>query len=296
MIGCELGGATKNVIALAVGMAVGLGLGANATASVITRGLAEISRLGEALGADPQTFSGLAGLGDLVATCSSPLSRNRTFGEELGKGRTVAEIIASTRQVAEGVKSCSSITDLAARHRIETADRRAGRRGDRRRTHPRRRDHRPDVRARPTRTLLTTRVRSVELVSACSRSAHRSSTCSTPTDIRIKPSGTVGQLAGPAAAAFEHRLHAAEAGREHPQPQASMSGSAVAASASSIDSRVPKPAIPARPGVTGIVGQAGIADPWTAGWAASRSARIGGVGLRLRPAAPGRVRSPRRTR
>jgi glycerol-3-phosphate dehydrogenase (NAD(P)+) len=119
VIGCELGGATKNVIALAVGMAVGLGLGANATASVITRGLAEISRLGQALGADPYTFSGLAGLGDLVATCSSPLSRNRTFGEELGKGRTVAEITASTRQVAEGVKSCVSITELAAQHRIE---------------------------------------------------------------------------------------------------------------------------------------------------------------------------------
>ena len=88
VIGCELGGATKNVIALAVGMAVGLGLGANATASVITRGLAETTRLGLALGADPYTFSGLAGLGDLVATCSSPLSRNRTFGEELGRGRT----------------------------------------------------------------------------------------------------------------------------------------------------------------------------------------------------------------
>ena len=98
------------MIALAVGMAVGLGLGANATASVITRGLAEIARLGAALGADPYTFSGLAGLGDLVATCSSPLSRNRTFGEELGKGHTVAEIAASTRQVAEGVKSCASIT------------------------------------------------------------------------------------------------------------------------------------------------------------------------------------------
>lgn len=119
VIGCELGGATKNVIALAVGMAIGLGLGANATASVITRGLAEISRLGLALGADPYTFSGLAGLGDLVATCSSPLSRNRTFGEELGKGRTVAEITASTRQVAEGVKSCASITELAAKHQIE---------------------------------------------------------------------------------------------------------------------------------------------------------------------------------
>jgi glycerol-3-phosphate dehydrogenase (NAD(P)+) len=119
VVGCELGGATKNVIALAVGMAMGLGLGANATASVITRGLAEITRLGLVLGADPYTFSGLAGLGDLVATCSSPLSRNRRFGEELGKGRTIAEITASTRQVAEGVKSCSSITELAAKHHVE---------------------------------------------------------------------------------------------------------------------------------------------------------------------------------
>jgi glycerol-3-phosphate dehydrogenase (NAD(P)+) len=119
VIGCELGGATKNVIALAVGMAVGLGLGANATASVITRGLAEITRLGSALGADPYTFAGLAGLGDLVATCSSPLSRNRTFGEELGRGRTVAELTGSTRQVAEGVLSCASIQALAARHGVE---------------------------------------------------------------------------------------------------------------------------------------------------------------------------------
>ena len=119
VIGCELGGATKNVIALAVGMAQGLGLGANATASVITRGLAEIARLGSALGADPHTLSGLAGLGDLVATCSSPLSRNRSFGEEIGRGRTVAEITAATRQVAEGVKSCASIEDLAERHQVE---------------------------------------------------------------------------------------------------------------------------------------------------------------------------------
>ena len=119
VIGCELGGATKNVIALAVGMAVGLGLGANATATVITRGLAESSRLGLALGADPYTFSGLAGLGDLVATCNSPLSRNRTFGEQLGRGHTVAEIAASTRQVAEGVKSCASILALAQQAGVE---------------------------------------------------------------------------------------------------------------------------------------------------------------------------------
>ena len=119
VVGCELGGACKNVIALAVGMAVGLGFGDNARASVITRGLAEIARLGTALGADEHTFSGLAGLGDLVATCSSPLSRNRTFGEKLGQGMTVAEIAGGTRQVAEGVKSCASISELAHRHDVE---------------------------------------------------------------------------------------------------------------------------------------------------------------------------------
>src|SRR3712207_2883099 len=112
VIGCELGGAYKNVIALAVGMAIGLGFGDNTTASVITRGLAETARLGVRLGADPLTLMGLAGLGDLVATCSSPLSRNRAFGEKLGKGLTTAEITASTRQVAEGVKSCASLLAL----------------------------------------------------------------------------------------------------------------------------------------------------------------------------------------
>jgi glycerol-3-phosphate dehydrogenase (NAD(P)+) len=115
VIGCELGGAYKNVIALSVGMAVGLGFGDNTTASVITRGLAETARLATALGADPMTLMGLAGLGDLVATCSSPLSRNRTFGEQLGQGLSTAEISASTRQVAEGVKSCASLLDLANR-------------------------------------------------------------------------------------------------------------------------------------------------------------------------------------
>lgn len=119
VVGVELGGATKNVIALAVGMAVGLGFGDNARASLITRGLAETARLGTALGADEHTFSGLAGLGDLVATCSSPLSRNRTFGEKLGQGMTVAEIAGATRQVAEGVKSCASITELAHHHDVE---------------------------------------------------------------------------------------------------------------------------------------------------------------------------------
>jgi len=119
VVGAELGGATKNVIALAVGMAVGLGFGDNTRASVITRGLAETARLGAALGADQYTFAGLAGLGDLVATCSSPLSRNRTFGEKLGRGRSVEEISAGTRQIAEGVKSCQSILDLATRHGVK---------------------------------------------------------------------------------------------------------------------------------------------------------------------------------
>jgi glycerol-3-phosphate dehydrogenase (NAD(P)+) len=113
VVGCELGGAVKNVIALAYGMAEGMRFGDNTRASLITRGLAETTRLGTALGADPMTFAGLAGLGDLVATCSSPLSRNRTFGERLGRGETLAEAQAATRQTAEGVKSCRSVLDLA---------------------------------------------------------------------------------------------------------------------------------------------------------------------------------------
>jgi glycerol-3-phosphate dehydrogenase (NAD(P)+) len=119
VVGCELGGATKNVIALAVGMASGLGFGDNAKASVITRGLAETARLAEAAGADPMTMAGLAGLGDLVATCSSPLSRNRTFGEKLGRGMSVDEVVSSTRQVAEGVRSCEPLRDLARRLGVE---------------------------------------------------------------------------------------------------------------------------------------------------------------------------------
>lgn len=119
VVGCELGGATKNVIALAVGMATGLGLGDNATASVITRGLAETGRLALAAGADPMTMSGLAGLGDLVATCSSPLSRNRSFGEKLGTGMSVEEVVASTRQVAEGMKSAESLRELARRYDVD---------------------------------------------------------------------------------------------------------------------------------------------------------------------------------
>ena len=119
VVGTEIGGAVKNVIALAVGMAEGLGLGDNSKASLITRGLAETSRLGEALGADPVTFAGLAGVGDLIATCMSPLSRNRTFGVRLGSGDTVEQVVAQSRQTAEGVKSCLSILALAAANGVD---------------------------------------------------------------------------------------------------------------------------------------------------------------------------------
>jgi glycerol-3-phosphate dehydrogenase (NAD(P)+) len=119
VIGCELGGAVKNVIALAYGMADALGFGDNTKATLITRGLAEIARLGVRLGADPLTFAGLAGLGDLVATCSSPLSRNRTFGEHLGRGESLEQAQAATRHTAEGVKSCLAIRDLARMHGME---------------------------------------------------------------------------------------------------------------------------------------------------------------------------------
>ena len=114
LIGASLpGGAVKNVIALANGIAVGMGLGENSQSSLITRGLAEIGRLGVALGADPLTFQGLAGVGDLVATCQSPLSRNRTFGENLGKGLTISETINMTNQTCEAFKSCQPILELA---------------------------------------------------------------------------------------------------------------------------------------------------------------------------------------
>jgi glycerol-3-phosphate dehydrogenase (NAD(P)+) len=119
VIGCEFGGAIKNVIALAVGMAVAMGLGDNTKAMLMTRGLAEIARLGTALGAEPQTFAGLAGLGDLVATCGSPLSRNRTFGENLGRGLSVAEASSMNGQIAEGVKSSESVLALARAHGVE---------------------------------------------------------------------------------------------------------------------------------------------------------------------------------
>jgi glycerol-3-phosphate dehydrogenase (NAD(P)+) len=119
VIGCELSGAVKNVIAIAVGIAAGMGFGDNAKASLITRGLAETTRLGVTLGADPITFAGLAGLGDLVATCTSSLSRNRTFGERLGRGEALEDILAVTTQVAEGVKSCESVLALARKFDVD---------------------------------------------------------------------------------------------------------------------------------------------------------------------------------
>jgi glycerol-3-phosphate dehydrogenase (NAD(P)+) len=117
--GVEVGGAVKNVIALAVGIAEGMGFGDNTKASMITRGLVETTRLAVALGAEAATLSGLAGLGDLVATCASPLSRNRTFGVLLGRGLSAADVLARSRQTTEGVKSCGPILQLARRLGVE---------------------------------------------------------------------------------------------------------------------------------------------------------------------------------
>ena len=119
VVGVELGGAVKNVVAIATGIADGLEYGHNARAALITRGLAEISRLGTALGGRRLTFMGLAGLGDLVLTCTGDLSRNRTVGLRLGRGESLKAILESTRQVAEGVRSTRSVRDLAARIEVE---------------------------------------------------------------------------------------------------------------------------------------------------------------------------------
>jgi glycerol-3-phosphate dehydrogenase (NAD(P)+) len=119
VIGVELGGSLKNVIAIAAGMAVGLGLGHNATAALITRGLAEIMRLGVALGANPLTLSGLAGMGDLILTCTGDLSRNRHVGMELGKGRALADVLSEMTMIAEGVDTTRAAHALAQRERIE---------------------------------------------------------------------------------------------------------------------------------------------------------------------------------
>jgi len=118
-IGVELGGALKNVIALAAGISDGLGYGYNTRAALITRGLAEITRIGVAMGADPMTFAGLAGMGDLVLTCTGDLSRNRSVGFELGQGRTLAEILNEMNMVAEGVKTTLSAYQLANKLGVE---------------------------------------------------------------------------------------------------------------------------------------------------------------------------------
>lgn len=118
-LGVELGGAVKNVIAIAAGVVDGLQLGLNARAALITRGLAEMTRLGVAMGAQPQTFAGLAGMGDLILTCTGDLSRNRTVGLEVAKGARLQDLLAASRTVAEGVNTCRSVIGLAERHEIE---------------------------------------------------------------------------------------------------------------------------------------------------------------------------------
>ena len=119
VIGCEIGGALKNVIAIAAGIGEGLGVGDNTRAAVMSRGLAELSRLGVAMGARAETFAGLAGMGDLIATCMSPYSRNRTVGEQLGKGRSLEEILAGMHMVAEGVNTAVLVLELAERHGLQ---------------------------------------------------------------------------------------------------------------------------------------------------------------------------------
>jgi glycerol-3-phosphate dehydrogenase (NAD(P)+) len=118
LLGCELGGVLKNIIAIASGMADGLGVGDNTRALVITRGLAEMTRLGEAMGADPRTFAGLTGMGDLMATCMSPLSRNRRVGEALADGRTLDEVLEDMGQVAEGVRTARPVMELAEEYDV----------------------------------------------------------------------------------------------------------------------------------------------------------------------------------
>ena len=119
VVGCEMGGALKNVIAIAAGIGEGLGVGDNTRAAVMSRGLAELARLGVTMGAQPTTFAGLAGMGDLIATCMSPHSRNRRVGEQLGKGRTLEDILAEMHMVAEGVKTASVALELAERYQLE---------------------------------------------------------------------------------------------------------------------------------------------------------------------------------
>jgi glycerol-3-phosphate dehydrogenase (NAD(P)+) len=119
VVGCEIGGAVKNVIAIAAGLADGMGLGMNAKAALITRGLAELTRLGTALGGNPLTFLGLTGNGDLIVTCSSPRSRNYSVGAQLGRGRSLAEVLAEMHMVAEGVRTAPGVLELARRAGVE---------------------------------------------------------------------------------------------------------------------------------------------------------------------------------
>ena len=119
VVGCEVGGALKNVVAIAAGIAQGLGVGDNTRAAIITRGLAELTRLGVAMGGEPLTFAGLAGMGDTMVTCISPHSRNRHVGEELGKGRKLDEIMGEMTMVAEGVKAARLVLELAERHGVQ---------------------------------------------------------------------------------------------------------------------------------------------------------------------------------
>ena len=225
--------AVKNVIALANGVAAGLGFGENAQASLITRGLAEMTRLGVAMGADPLTFAGLAGLGDLVATCSSPLSRNRTFGVNLGKGMTPEEAARAMRQTCEGVKSCRPILELARAHGVDmpiteavVAGRARGPRaaGDGARADDPRRQGRAAPADRAGRRESRPR--------AGARSAHRSSTSSMPTESRSSESLTAALSDGqrrrrsrldstpPRLVAWIHRRTAATAGRRRRAPPA----------------------------------------------------------------------------
>jgi glycerol-3-phosphate dehydrogenase (NAD(P)+) len=118
LLGCELGGVLKNIVAIASGMADGLGVGDNTRALVITRGLAEMTRMGEVMGANPRTFAGLTGMGDLMATCMSPLSRNRRVGEALASGKTLDEVLEEMGQVAEGVKTARPVMELASEHDV----------------------------------------------------------------------------------------------------------------------------------------------------------------------------------
>jgi glycerol-3-phosphate dehydrogenase (NAD(P)+) len=119
VVGCEMAGALKNVLAIGAGIADGLGYGDNTKAALITRGLAELARLGGALGGEPLTFAGLAGMGDLIATCASPQSRNRHVGVELGRGRALDDVVNEMNMVAEGVKTTAAVIELAAANNVE---------------------------------------------------------------------------------------------------------------------------------------------------------------------------------